>query len=359
MTSADSFNTVVAAWARAFFSRPSRVAVLVWVTTTVALMSILPIRHLSRPSTLALVVPAVTALAYSGLRITIGRRLPGWCLQVDVGLGNVLVTAVAAVGAGDHANLANLYLLYEVFAFLYFPLRTAVGHLGAAGAAYAVVLAFGTASAGGAFVAWLAVFGTAVVLGAVVLGLVSVLRVTAREDPLTGLANRRMWDERLDEELERARRFGSALSVVMLDLDGFKAVNDLQGHDAGDRLLRSLAGSWRNVVRGGGDFLARLGGDEFAVLAPGSDAFGADVLAERLENALPAGVSVSTGLATWDGSEKPAELLRRADLAMYEAKRGQRGTDRRVLPAGLERAASSPGPRPLAAVSREAGLHGH
>jgi len=160
----------------------------------------------------------------------------------------------------------------------------------------------------------------------VVLGLVSVLRSTAREDPLTGLANRRSWDERLEEELERSRRTGQALSVVMIDLDGFKAVNDRGGHEAGDLLLKELARAWQTATRGGGDFLARLGGDEFGVLAPGSDAIGIRRLAKRLGDAPPEGVSCSTGAVTWDGTENAADLVRRADRAMYQTKlRHRRG----------------------------------
>jgi len=141
------------------------------------------------------------------------------------------------------------------------------------GAAYAGVLAFGPRISN-PLVAWLAVFGVLIVLGPIVFGLVGALEMDAREDSLTGLANRRAWDERLEEELEHSRRAGAPCSVAMIDLDGFKAVNDRDGHQAGDRLLQQLAQAWGTVIRGGGDFLARLGGDEFGVLAPGSDATG-------------------------------------------------------------------------------------
>ncbi len=305
-------NTTAAALTWAFFSHPSRVAVALEVIAAVAVASVLPLRHWPASSLVVLLVVAGVAMANAGLRVAIGERLPRWSLQVDVGLGNLFVSVIAAAGATEHVNLANLYLLVEVFALLYLPIRSALSHLAAAGAAYVIVLGVGPRTAEPPITAWLSVFGTAVVLGAVVVGLVSVLRATARQDPLTGLANRRMWDERLEEEMERSVRNGTALSVVMVDLDGFKAVNDAGGHEAGDRLLQDLARAWRQVVRGGGDFLARLGGDEFGLLAPCPDEIGARALAKRLAEAIPQGVSASVGVATWDRGEGASELLRRA-----------------------------------------------
>jgi diguanylate cyclase (GGDEF)-like protein len=211
------------------------------------------------------------------------------------------------------------YVRVALFAALYFRLFAVLAHVGGIGAAYAVALALGPEAAN-PVAAWMAVFGTVAVAAAVLLAVVSVLRSAAHTDPLTGLANRRSWDERFDEELERSRRTGQGLSVAMIDLDGFKAVNDRDGHEAGDRVLEELASAWQAVVRSGGDFLARLGGDEFGLLAPGSDATGIRRLIKRLGEVLPAGVVASIGVATWDGTENASDLLRRADQAMYETK---------------------------------------
>ncbi len=219
-------------------------------------------------------------------------------------MGNVLVSAVVAITATQHINMANLYLLTATFAVLLFSVRAALAHIGAAGVYYAAVLAFGPATVDAPVVAWLAVFGTTAVVGAVVIGLVSVLRLAATADPLTGLANRRAWDERLDEEMERSRRTGTALSVVLIDLDGFKEVNDRDGHAAGDHLLQAVARAWQTQVRGGGDFLARIGGDEFAVIVLGSDQMGIRRLIKRFDEAAPAGTSFSAGEATWDRTER-------------------------------------------------------
>lgn len=321
-----SVNIVVATWTRAFFSRPSQVAAALELTGALGIASVLPFRRWPLAMLATLIAAIGVALVVACVRITIGARLPRWCLHVDAGIGTLVVTAVAAASGKEHLDLANLYLLVVLFTVLYLPLRAALAHFLAAGGAYVAVLGFGPTTED-RLLSWLAVFGTAAVLGGVVLGLVSVLRVMAREDPLTGLANRRLWDERLDDELERARRSSQSLSVVIVDLDGFKTVNDVAGHDVGDKVLREVAKAWKIVVRGGGDFLARLGGDEFGLLAPGSGETGVRRLAERLADALPDGIGASIGVATWDGAESASDLQRRADRSMYEVKARRRHSE--------------------------------
>jgi diguanylate cyclase (GGDEF)-like protein len=286
------------------------------------MLFILPARHWSAPAFAILVGGTSAAALFAVVNVWSARRrnLPLWSLHVEIGMGNVLVSAVVAAAATQHINMANLYLLTATVAVLLFSVRAALAHIGAAAVWYAVVLAFGPATGDSPVLPWLAVFGTTAVVGAVVIGLVSVLRLAATADPLTGLANRRAWDERLDEEMERSRRTGTAFSVVLMDLDGFKDVNDRDGHAAGDHLLQAVARAWQTQVRDGGDFLARIGGDEFAVIVLGSDEVGIRRLIKRLEEAAPAGTCFSAGGATWDRTERAPELLRRADLAMYETK---------------------------------------
>ena len=322
-----SANTTAVALTRAFFSHPNLVATVFWAGGAVAIVSVLVLVRWSHRSFLALAVIAGVCGLVCGFRLLAGGRLPRWVLYADVGAATVLTSLLAVIGAKNDVHFAYLYVWVVLFAALYFRLPAALVCTGGIGAAYALVLVFGPRVNNPA-AAWLALFGTASVGGWVVLGLTSVLRATAREDPLTGLANRRMWDERLEEEMERSVRSGTALSVVMVDLDGFKAVNDAGGHEAGDRLLQDLARAWRAAVRGGGDFLARLGGDEFGLLAPGSDEIGARALAKRLWEAIPQGVSASVGAATWDRTEGASDLLRRADRAMYRNKRRHRRGDR-------------------------------
>ena len=149
-----------------------------------------------------------------------------------------------------------------------------------------------------------------------------------RTDELTGLMNRRAWDQELTRELARAARDGKPLAIAMLDLDRFKSYNDRLGHQAGDRLLKEAAGGWRAVLRET-DMLARYGGEEFAIAMPGCDPSIAAHLVERLRSATPGGESCSAGLANWDGTESADDLLGRADAALYEAK--LTGRDRMVV----------------------------
>jgi diguanylate cyclase (GGDEF)-like protein len=149
--------------------------------------------------------------------------------------------------------------------------------------------------------------------------LLGTLQATARTDPLTGLPNRRVWDEDLERELARARRHGGTLCLAMLDLDRFKTFNDHHGHQAGDRLLAAAAAAWRPVLRAT-DTLARYGGEEFAVLLPHSDHDAARTVVERLLASVPLGQTASAGIAQWDGQETAESLLARADAALYAAK---------------------------------------
>ncbi len=160
------------------------------------------------------------------------------------------------------------------------------------------------------------------------------LEELSRVDDKTGLANFRWFQQRLKEEWLRAERYGNALSVVMLDLDDFKKLNDRLGHPAGDVVLREFA----TLVAGGAratDLPARYGGEEFAVLLPHTDAEMALRVAERirgavasfvfLEDTSPTRLTVSAGIATWPGKRGIASadaLLAAADEALYRAKRG-------------------------------------
>ena len=144
-----------------------------------------------------------------------------------------------------------------------------------------------------------------------------------RTDPLTGLANRRAWDEQLARELARAQRSGAAVSVALLDLDEFKRFNDAHGHQAGDRLLVEAAAAWGAQLRGI-DVLCRWGGDEFALLLPNCSEREAQEVITRVARATPSLQSSTAGIAAWDGRETAHDLLRRADTALLEQKRTQR-----------------------------------
>jgi diguanylate cyclase (GGDEF)-like protein len=144
----------------------------------------------------------------------------------------------------------------------------------------------------------------------------------ARTDALTGVANRRAWDDELPRELARAARSGQPLCVALVDLDHFKAYNDRHGHQAGDRLLKAAAAAWEGRLRKT-DVLARYGGEEFAVLLPDCGLEHALEIADRLRTAQPEG-TCSIGVAAWDGREEAVQLVARADRALYAAKEAGR-----------------------------------
>ncbi|HEY0873939.1 MAG TPA: GGDEF domain-containing protein [Vicinamibacterales bacterium] len=156
----------------------------------------------------------------------------------------------------------------------------------------------------------------------------------SRTDPLTGLSNARELFERLDVELIRCRRRAEPLTMLVIDLDGLKRINDEHGHRAGDQALRRVADAIRSVLRRT-DCGARWGGDEFAVLAPGISGAAGVALAERIRASIQQGtglpLSASIGVASFDpgGDPRPIDadaLMHAADAAMYEAKRRGRNT---------------------------------
>lgn len=153
----------------------------------------------------------------------------------------------------------------------------------------------------------------------------------ARKDSLTGLPNRRRIDEELDRTVAETTRYGGVLSVAMMDIDGFKSVNDSRGHEAGDRLLQTLADLLRSITREA-DLSGRYGGDEFVIIMPRTDLEGATDMAERVKKAfldasecgdLPH-TSLSAGIAEIRNCDTTRDLLKRADDALYDAK-GQGG----------------------------------
>jgi diguanylate cyclase (GGDEF)-like protein len=144
----------------------------------------------------------------------------------------------------------------------------------------------------------------------------------SRTDPLTGCLNRRGFEERVTAELERTMRDGGSVALVLLDLDNFKAVNDMNGHAAGDELLCWVVEGLRRAVRPL-DSIGRLGGDEFAILAPGAAESGAEHIATRSRKLLSERVAVSTGAACYPGhGTTHDELQRHADRQLYANKHG-------------------------------------
>ena len=157
------------------------------------------------------------------------------------------------------------------------------------------------------------------------------LAIDASTDPLTKLYNRRYYQKNADREFANSRRYNNELSLILIDIDHFKRVNDLRGHDVGDLVLQQVAKSAMEVIRTG-DTLARYGGEEFVVLLPMTSSNAAEVLAERIrqqidelciqiESTPSFGITVSAGIATRHKNDNDIdEILHRADEALYQAK---------------------------------------
>ncbi|GAB4291205.1 MAG: hypothetical protein Kow0096_05220 [Thiohalomonadaceae bacterium] len=169
------------------------------------------------------------------------------------------------------------------------------------------------------------------------------LRNLSYQDGLTGIANRRRFDEKLEQEWRRAAREHQPISLIMLDIDFFKKYNDLYGHPAGDECLRKIARVLAETVARPGDIAARYGGEEFAAILPNTSMLGAEKLAEQIraqieglelphaDSGISPWVTVSIGLATRipGNDEEHTILLEGADRALYKAK--QQGRNRVVV----------------------------
>jgi diguanylate cyclase (GGDEF)-like protein len=257
--------------------------------------------------------------------------------------------AITMWGVAPHGNAYMWFLVFiVVFAAYAFESRRAVAlHVGIAAAMLSVPILTTTSSDLDNVIAeTLVAFPILVVAAGVVVHLrerltaaIAAVGAEARLDPLTGVGNYRLLDERLRYELTRHRRTGRPLSVVVLDLDNFKAVNDVLGHLAGDQLLREVADALRTTVREA-DTVVRQGGDEFCILAPETGTEEAELLVGRIKHALRGLVAVgeplstSAGCATFpDDATSPELLLAQADHAQREDKlagRGGRATLRAV-----------------------------
>jgi diguanylate cyclase (GGDEF)-like protein len=167
------------------------------------------------------------------------------------------------------------------------------------------------------------------------------LALLANTDGLTGLCNRRRFDEALDAEWRRSQRWGTPIALLMIDADHFKAYNDRHGHQAGDAALAAIAACIANATARASDLAARYGGEEFAVLLPGVNAEGAFELAEKIRKGLGAlrdaqgdrpdlypTISVGLSCLVPQASVDASDLVREADEALYQAKRD--GRDRIV-----------------------------
>ncbi len=250
-----------------------------------------------------------------------GHRLPRWSYHLLLLAGNAFIVVGVYAGGGGVTSVActTLFVFVAVDVFFFFAWPWALLHLVITIASCVVSLALVGAAGDGQVVI------TPGVLIAVSLVVGRLVRAAddAEIDPLTGLLNRRGVDRVLTEALDHAASSGTVLSLALLDIDHFKLVNDTGGHISGDRLLRSIANSWRALSREH-EVLGRYGGDEFALVLQESTLAEASSPTERLRVAVPGGMTCSAGIAAWEPGDTLPMLLARADAALYDSKRAGR-----------------------------------
>jgi len=276
----------------------------------------------ARPEILGAV--ALVAVSVAGVLWRWGHRLAAELYPVLTALGTVLVTVIVRFGGDGAQAYSFIYVWAALYAFYFYEPGQALLQVMLIAFACGLVGRFGSVLG----VEMLMLVGTVIIVGRWTQQSIRRVQSLARTDPLTGVPNRRAWEEELHRGISRRNRDGEPLCVAMLDLDHFKIFNDEQGHQAGDRILQTVVTSWLSVLRGG-DVLARYGGEEFTVLLTGCKLDVAHGIVERLRELVPRGLTCSAGIAEWDGLESDVALMERCDAALYEAK--SRGRNRMVI----------------------------
>jgi diguanylate cyclase (GGDEF)-like protein/putative nucleotidyltransferase with HDIG domain len=297
--------------------------------------------HAAHMNELGMLLIVANAYVVAALLYTQAARFPAWSLQATLAWGSTLITGVAYFSGETPSPLVFFYLWVFLYASYFFTVRQAVAQIVYVGLVYGALL-FARAPLSAVSVWWLVSMGTLLVGAMVIMAmrarvelLIARLYNAARTDPLTKLANRRGFRELLDLELERARRGGTEVAVLVGDLDNFKDINDRSGHKVGDaalkRVAKMLCDGKREI-----DTVARVGGEEFSLILPDTGRNGALALAERLRRTLheefasdTTPLTISFGLSVYpEHGETAAALLHAADQALYGAK--QSGRNRTV-----------------------------
>ena len=284
-----------------------------------------------------LLVVCANAYLVAGGMVRLSARLPERLLPVVLAWGSVLVTAVAYFSDAAPSPLVFFYLWVFLYAGYFFTRAQIVAQIACVGVLYGGLLAL-VPAATGSMAWWIVGMGAMSVAAALIVTmrghveeLIARLHDAARTDPLTQLQNRRGFRESLDLEIERARRSGAEMALLVGDLDHFKLVNDSLGHAVGDAALRRVADILRDGHRGI-DACARVGGEEFALVLPNTDEPAALHAAERLRAAIahafedaPMPLTISFGIATFPTrADTAGALLRASDEALYAAKHSGR-----------------------------------
>jgi diguanylate cyclase (GGDEF)-like protein/putative nucleotidyltransferase with HDIG domain len=308
---------------------------------TLALLTVL-LPHTERINEPGLLVIVGNAYLIAAVMWWQSHRLPSWVLPVGLAWGSTLITGVAHFSGETPSPMIFFYLWIFLYSSYFFSRQEVLIQVLYVGVAYGTLLLFDP-PIGGVAAWWVVGMGTLIVEAVLIRVmrervdlLIARLYDAARTDPLTKLPNRRGFREMLDLELERARRGGARMSVLVGDVDYFKEVNDRSGHHVGDATLRRVADLLDRGKRQI-DAAARVGGEEFALILPDTDEHGAFVIAERLRTALreeflgdTVPITISFGVASYPlTGETAASLLRAADEALYGAK--ESGRNRTVI----------------------------
>jgi diguanylate cyclase (GGDEF)-like protein len=235
-------------------------------------------------------------------------------LAVVTAVSTMLVASSATLGGAMIAAVG--YQSVGMYAGFFLSRRAAAIHLTTTAAGFALGLAMGGLS--GAPGAWLTVIVATTITTLTLSSLTRQLRQLAQQDQVTGALSRAGLTKAAGPLLAAAERHGQPLAAIVIDLDGFKQINDSAGHAAGDQLLATVAVRWRAQLRQS-DELARTGGDEFVILAPGTDDQGARALSKRLM--AEAGTACSAGSANYRPGDTLSALVSRADAEMYRVKK--------------------------------------
>jgi diguanylate cyclase (GGDEF)-like protein/putative nucleotidyltransferase with HDIG domain len=320
----------------------ARIALRLFLGGAAIILAVLALPH-GRVNTLGLLGICAGCLL-GALIMRVGtHRLPNWSFDAIAAYSAVLVTGArlfASAGGGSGTGIQALYVWIVLFVFYFLPRSHALVQLAWIGALYAAALAVSHPTSSDTITLWTVTMVGLLLAGLVIArmrdrtdDLVERLNRAARTDALTGLLNRRAFDEHLEQELARARRTQRPFVILLGDLDRFKEINDRYGHPAGDAALtlvgQVLRGATRTV-----DTVARVGGDEFALLLPESQEEQGWVLVERLRRFLAdaladhdVAVGLSIGLVVYPRDGETAEALRvSVDKALYAAK--QAGAER-------------------------------
>lgn len=295
-----------------------RVSVIAYLGCVVTGLLSLSVARWHAMSTVGATTVIAVAAATAALLWIWRRRVPLSVLVVQAPYAALLLAFGLWAGGGNAASDFPLfYVLVVLYGTFFFRSEAAAALIGFCSLSFAgAVIAVGDPN-------WptrvLTVFGVSVTVGLFAGLLVKHVHERAVHDSLTGLINRRMWESLVQQELSKSARNAQPVSMMLIDLDRFKEINDEYGHLHGDDVLKRTADTLRRALRDA-DAPCRWGGDEFAVLLTDCDAHQVNLVAHRLKSELGEAPGFSVGTATWHKGLTLYDLFREADKSLYTSK---------------------------------------